>query len=141
MDIKEFLKPIMAKVERVSVHNKQLKSSWKEDAMVFTNVKPIDTHSVDVTVYGNTIEQIAEHIGDSDINWSTHVTIMTNEVSSRDIVFLVWKKDNKNYMFQCKMMSVGTYGRDAGKVYGARYMAVSMGEITPSGTINWIAKE
>lgn len=50
MDIKEFLKPIMAKVERVSVHNKQLKSSWKEDAMVFTNVKPIDTHSVDVTV-------------------------------------------------------------------------------------------
>lgn len=135
---------INVRCERLSIHNKRLKSSGHETAEVFIDTKlakPMECDKgIGVTIYGNTIEQIICNIGSNDFNWSTHVEICTQDVSSKEKMRICWKKYGIKYYFICELMHVWAQGGKNNRYFEARYNATSMYTLDSDENIHYLVK-
>lgn len=136
--------PINVHCERLSVYNKQLKASGHETAKVYIDTKlakPIECeNNVQVTIYGNTIEQIVKNIGSTEYNWSTHVMIATKELSSKEKIRICWEKSGVEYNFLCELMHADTNGQGKSRYFDARYYATAMYTLDSDGNIHYLVK-
>ena len=130
MEKKKVIELATVNCSRISVYKKPLKTSREEMATIYVGEKFIDNVMPDgipdVTIYGNTVEQIKNEIGSVDMNWSTHATIFMKEVSSEEEIFILWTKNGKEFLFPCKLMSILPFPHEKGIGYMARYMAFKM---------------
>ena len=135
---------INVRCERLSIHNKRLKSSGHETAEVFFDTKlakPMECDKgIGVTIYGNSIEQIMYNIGSTDFNWSTHVIITTKDVSSKETMRISWEKEGIKYYFICELMHVWTQGEKNNRYLEARYNATSMYTLDSDENIHYLVK-